>query len=89
MNRNTWIKLVAAAMIACAASAYSAETAPAAVKGNPNSKVYHKAACRYYKSKSSSKEFKSEADAKKAGYKACKQCAAPKTAKKTQASGNS
>ncbi len=92
MNRHKWMKLMAVAVIACAATTFAAETTPAPViKGNPNSKVYHKASCRFYKSKSSSKEFKTEADAKKAGYTPCKQCAASKKKKQesTASSGNS
>jgi methylphosphotriester-DNA--protein-cysteine methyltransferase len=70
------------AAIACTTAVYAA--APAPVKGNPDSKVYHKAACRHYAAKSSTKEFKSEADAVKAGYKPCKKCAAPKAQKKSE-----
>lgn len=81
MNRKRWMKLVAVAMIACVTTAVAAEKAAAPVRGNPDSKVYHKAACRYYKVKGSSKEFKSEAEAVKAGYKPCKRCGAPKQEK--------
>ena len=68
------------AAIACTTAVYAADPAP--VKGNPNSKVYHKATCRHYTAKSSTKEFKSEAVAVKAGYKSCKQCASPKAQSK-------
>ncbi len=80
MKRSKWLKLMTVAMIACLASAFAAETGP--IKGNPESKIYHKPACRFYNAKSSTKEFKSEAEAKKAGYKPCKQCATPKREKK-------
>jgi len=81
MKRRNWLKLVAIAVIACTASVFAEQAATPAttpVKGNPDSKIYHKADCRFYTAKSSTKEFKSEADAVKAGYKPCKQCAAPK-----------
>ena len=55
-----------------------------AVKGNPKSKVYHKPACRYYTSKSTSVVFKTETDAQKAGYKGCKRCGKPKGVNKTK-----
>ena len=76
MNKRNWLKLMIVAAIACNAAAYAADPAP--VKGNPDSKVYHKVACRHYDAKSSTKEFKSEAEAVKDGYTPCKQCAAPK-----------
>jgi methylphosphotriester-DNA--protein-cysteine methyltransferase len=75
MNKRTWLKLMIVAVCACTTAVYAADPAP--VKGNPNSKIYHKAACRHYSAKSSTKEFKSEPEAVKAGYKSCKQCAAP------------
>jgi methylphosphotriester-DNA--protein-cysteine methyltransferase len=81
------MKLVAAAMIACMATAFAADPAP--VKGNPDSKVYHKPACRHYSGKSCTKEFTSEAEAVKAGYAPCKQCAAPKKEQKEKPAGNS
>jgi methylphosphotriester-DNA--protein-cysteine methyltransferase len=77
MNRNRWMKLVAVALLVCATSVFAAENAAATVRGNPDSKVYHKEACRHYAAKGSSREFKTEAAAKKAGYKPCKKCAAP------------
>ncbi len=80
MKRRKWLSLMAVATIACAATAFAANTA--SVKGNPESKIYHKPACRFYNAKSSTKEFKSEAEAKKDGYKPCKQCATPKKEKK-------
>ena len=82
MNKRNWLKLVIVAAIACTTAVYAADPAP--VKGNPNSKVYHKAACRHYTAKSSTKAFKSEAVAVKAGYKPCKQCAASKAQTKPE-----
>ena len=76
MNKRNWLKLMIVAAIACTTAVYAVEPAP--VKGNPNSKIYHKAECRQYTAKSTTKEFKSEAVAVKAGYQPCKQCAAPK-----------
>ena len=73
MNKRNWLKLMIVAAIACTTAAYAA----APVKGNPNSKIYHKTACRHYAAKSSTKEFKSEPEAVKAGYEPCKQCAGP------------
>jgi methylphosphotriester-DNA--protein-cysteine methyltransferase len=77
-----WLKLMIVAAIACTAAAYAADPVP--VKGNPDSKIYHNAACRHYSAKSSTKEFKSEAEAVKDGYTPCKQCAAPKALKKAE-----
>ena len=82
MNKRHWLKLVIVAAVACSSAAFAADPAP--VKGNPNSKFYHKAACKYYAAKGSTKEFKSEADAVKAGYKPCKRCAVPKEEKKAK-----
>lgn len=82
MNKRTWLKLMIVAVFACTTAVYAADSA--AVKGNPDSKIYHKAACRHYTAKSSTKEFKSEPEAVKAGYQPCKQCAAPKPQAKTE-----
>ena len=86
MKRRTWLSLTAMALIACSAAVFAAEPEAAKpkqpIKGNPKTKVYHKPACRYYKAKGCTKEFKTEADAKKAGYKPCKKCAGPKKDKK-------
>ena len=88
--RREWMKRLAAAMIVCSAAAFAAKPAPApapaptptpaptVIKGNPTSKVYHKPACRHYNAKGSTAVFKTEADALKAGYQPCKQCAVPK-----------
>jgi len=81
MKRRNCLKLVAVAMIICTAAVFAADPAP--LKGNPDSKIYHKAACKHYAAKGSTKEFAAEADAVKAGYKPCKKCAAPETDKKT------
>ena len=82
MNKRNWLKLMIVAVFACATAVYAADPAP--VKGNPDSKIYHKAACRHYTAKSSTKEFKSEAEAVKGGYLPCKQCAEPKAQPKTE-----
>ena len=79
MNKRNWLKLMIVAAITCTTAVYAA--APAPVKGNPDSKIYHKTACRHYAAKSSSKEFKSEGEAVKAGYKPCKQCGSKAKAK--------
>ena len=84
MKRRNCLKLVAIAMIACTAAVFAADSAP--LKGNPDSKIYHKAPCKHYAAKGSTKEFASEAEAVKAGYKPCKKCAAPKTDNKTVSS---
>lgn len=84
MKRRNWLTFVAVAMIACTAVVFAADPAP--VKGNPDSKVYHKAACKHYAAKGSTKEFASEADAVKAGYTPCKKCAVPKADQKTTSS---
>jgi len=52
------------------------------IKGNTKSKIYHKPSCKYYKAKNTTVVFKTEAEAKKAGYRPCKKCFAKKTAKK-------
>lgn len=80
MNKRNWLKLMTVITIACSTAAFAANPTP--VKGNPDSKVYHKSACKHYTAKGSTKEFKTEADAIKSGYKPCKKCAAPKEEKK-------
>ena len=86
MIRRKWLSLAATALVACGAIVYAEGTGetptPPPIKGNPKTKVYHKPECRYYKAKSSTAEFKTEADAKKAGYKPCKKCGVPKKDKK-------
>ncbi|WP_084068365.1 sunset domain-containing protein [Desulfocicer vacuolatum] len=42
--------------------------------GNIHSKIYHKKGCRYYNCKNCIVLFKSEEDAKRAGYTPCKLC---------------
>lgn len=76
MKRRNLMKTLLVATLVCASAALAGEGS--AVKGNPKSKVYHKPACQHYNAKGSTQEFKSEAEAKKAGYKACKQCCTPK-----------
>ena len=46
----------------------------AELRGNPSSKVYHIETCQYYVGKSSTAQFKTEAEAQAQGYKACKAC---------------
>ena len=92
MKRRNMMKTVLAAILVCAGAAYAENTttapadapapAPApAVKGNAKSKVYHKPACRHYNAKKTTVEFKTEAEAVKAGFKPCKKCAVPKKEK--------
>jgi len=80
MKKRSLLKILLATTLVCASMAFA--EGGAAVKGNPNSKVYHKPVCKHYSAKGSTKGFKSEAEAKKAGYKACKQCSKAKTEKK-------
>lgn len=82
MNKRNWLKLMVVAAITYTTAVYAAGPAP--VKGNPDSKIYHKTACRHYSAKSSTKEFQSEGEAVKAGYTPCKQCAAPKAQTKPE-----
>ena len=72
MKKRNLLKTLLAATLICASVAYAG--AGIAVKGNPDSKIYHKPVCKHYSGKGSTAEFKSEADAIKAGYTACKQC---------------
>lgn len=78
MNKRSLLKSLLAATLVCATVTFAGEGA--AVKGNPESKIYHKPACKHYTAKGTTTEFKTEADAKKAGYKPCKKCG--KTQKK-------
>ncbi len=80
MKKRSLLKIMLATTLVCTSMAFA--EGGAAVKGNPNSKIYHKPVCKHYNAKGSTKEFKSEAEAKKAGYKACKQCSKPKVEKK-------
>jgi len=80
MKKRTLLKTLLAATLVCASVAFAGEGP--AVKGNPKSKVYHKPVCKHYSAKGSTKEFKTEADAQRAGYKACKQCNKAKADKK-------
>ena len=80
MNKRSLLKSLLAATLVCATITFAGEGA--AVKGNPKSKIYHKPACKHYAAKGSTIEFKTEAEAKKAGYTPCKQCEKPK--KKTE-----
>ena len=80
MKKRSLLRILLATTLVCASMAFA--EGGAAVKGNPNSKVYHKPACQHYSAKGSTKAFKSEADAQRAGYKACKQCGKAKADKK-------
>jgi methylphosphotriester-DNA--protein-cysteine methyltransferase len=81
MKKRSMLKVLLATTLVCASMAFAGEGA--AVKGNPKSKVYHKSACKHYAAKGSTVEFKSEAEAKKAGYTACKVCGKAKAADTT------
>jgi len=83
MKKRNLLKLMLAGMMVCATLAFAADGA--AVKGNKNSKVYHKPACKHYAAKGSTEAFASEAAATKAGFKACKQCGKAKPEKKVDA----
>lgn len=80
MKRRNWLSFMAVAVIALTTAAFAEDGASSKpmVKGNPDSKIYHVSTCRHYKAKSATKEFKTEAEAKEAGYQPCKKCAAPK-----------
>ncbi len=72
MKKRTLLKGLLAATLVCATGAFAQEAA--AVKGNPDSKIYHLPACQHYAAKGSTVAFKSEEEAKQAGYKPCRQC---------------
>jgi methylphosphotriester-DNA--protein-cysteine methyltransferase len=72
MKKRSLLKMLLAATLVFTSVAIA--TGGAGVKGNPNSKVYHKPACKHYSAKGSTADFKSEDEAVKSGYKACKQC---------------
>lgn len=76
MKRSTLLKTLLVGAIVCSTAVFAAEST--AVKGNPDSKVYHKSSCKHYAAKGSTKEFASEAAAVKAGYKGCKKCSGKK-----------
>lgn len=80
MKKRNWMKTLLAATLVCASVAFAADGV--AVKGNPNSKVYHKPACQHYNAKGSTVEFSSEEKATQAGFHACKQCGKAKTTTK-------
>lgn len=72
MKRRSILKVAVATILICATATFAAEDA--AIKGNPKSKVYHKAPCHHYAAKGSTVKFASEPEAVKAGYTPCKQC---------------
>ena len=84
MKKRSALKILLAVAVICASAAVAGEGA--VIKGNPKSKVYHKPACKHYNAKGCTVEFKSEAEARQAGYTACKICckaaAADKSTKK-------
>jgi hypothetical protein len=72
MKKRSILKMLLATTLVCAFVAIGGENT--AVKGNKNSKIYHKPACKHYTAKGSTETFASEDEAKGAGYKACKKC---------------
>jgi hypothetical protein len=83
MKRRNILKTALLGTLICTMAAFAADLA--AIKGNPDSKVYHKPACRHYDAKGSTASFASAAEAAKAGYTACKQCGESKEEKKSPA----
>ncbi len=81
MKRRKLLSALMVATLVCATTGIAGDAV--ALKGNKKSKVYHRPTCRYYTAKGSTVEFKTELEATQAGYKACKQCAKPKSKKKT------
>ena len=80
MKKRTLLKMVMAGMMVGATLTFAADGA--AIKGNKNSKIYHKPACKHYTAKGSTEAFASETAAKEKGFKACKQCGKVKPSKK-------
>lgn len=76
MKRRHLLKMMLAAGLVCATAVLGAEV----LKGNPDSKIYHKSTCKHYAAKGATVEFQSEAEAVKAGYKPCKKCGMPEKA---------
>ena len=72
MKKRSLLIMLLSAVLTCSSALYAANNA--VLKGNPKSKVYHAPACAHYTAKGSTVDFKSAAEAQKAGYKACKQC---------------
>ncbi len=72
MKKRTLLKTLMATALVCASVTFAGEGV--AVKGNTKSKIYHKPACTHYTAQTCTAEFKSEAEAKAAGYKPCKKC---------------
>jgi methylphosphotriester-DNA--protein-cysteine methyltransferase len=85
MKKRNLLKILLTGMLVCATMTFA--VGGAAVKGNKNSKIYHKSACKHYAAKGSTESFDSEALAKAAGFKACKQCGKAKAEKTAAASG--
>ena len=80
MKKRSMLIMLMSAALTCSSALYAANNA--VFKGNPKSKVYHAPACSHYAAKGSTVEFKSAADAQKAGYKGCKQCIKSEGSKK-------
>ena len=80
MKKRNLLKIMMAGMLVCATMAFAVDGA--GVKGNKNSKIYHKPACKHYAAKGSTESFASEAAAQKVGFKACKQCGKTPAGKK-------
>lgn len=57
-----------------AAAAPAAQQKGSGFRGNPETRVYHNAGCRYFNSKGASKTFATPQEAVKAGYRPCKVC---------------
>lgn len=80
MKKRSMLKTLVAVTLVCASVTFA--DGGVSVRGNPDSKIYHKPACKHYSAKGSSTEFKSEGAAKEAGYTACKKCTQAKPADK-------
>jgi methylphosphotriester-DNA--protein-cysteine methyltransferase len=80
MKKRSLLIMLLSATLTCSSALYAATSG--VVKGNATSKVYHAPACVHYSGKGSTVEFNSAAEAKKAGYKGCKQCIKSDDAKK-------
>jgi methylphosphotriester-DNA--protein-cysteine methyltransferase len=76
MKKRHVLKVLLA--VACVSATTVLAANSSMVKGNPDSKIYHKSTCKHYAAKGSTSEFTSEAEAVKAGYKGCKKCSGTK-----------
>jgi len=80
MKRRNMMKTALLGTLICTMAAFGGESA--AIKGNANSKVFHRPDCHHYSAKGSTVSFNSEAEALKAGYTACRQCCKESAEKK-------